>query len=86
MILRNHGLLTAGATIADAFLLMYLLETACQIQVMAQSSGGELLQVPTPIVEGIQAQAEQVTKGLGGALVWPGLLRKLDRRDPSFRE
>jgi len=65
---------------------MYLLETACQIQVMAQSSGGELIQVPTPIVEGIQAQAEQATKGLGGALVWPGLLRKLDRRDPSFRE
>lgn len=86
MILRNHGLLTAGATIADAFLMMYLLETACQIQVMAQSSGGELLQVPALIVEGIQAQADQVTKGLGGALVWPGLLRKLDRRDSSFRE
>ncbi len=86
MILRNHGLLTAGATVADAFLLMYLLETACQIQVMAQSSGGELIQVPAPIVDGIQAQAEQVTKGLGGALVWPGLLRKLDRRDPSFRD
>jgi len=86
MILRNHGLLTASATIADAFLMMYLLETACQIQVMAQSSGGELLLVPAPIVDGIQAQAEQVTKGLGGALVWPGLLRKLDRRDPSFRE
>ena len=86
MILRNHGLLTAGATIADAFLMMYALETACQIQVMAQSSGGELLQVPAPIVAGIQEQAEQVTKGLGGALVWPGLLRKLDRRDSSFRE
>ena len=86
MILRNHGLLTAGATIADAFLMMYVLETACQIQVMAQSSGGELLEVPAPIVAGIQEQAEQVTKGLGGALVWPGLLRKLDRRDSSFRE
>ena len=86
MILRNHGLLTAGATIADAFLMMYVLENACQIQVMAQSSGGELIQVPAPIIAGIQAQAEQVTKGLGGALVWPGLLRKLDRRDPSFRE
>jgi len=86
MILRNHGLLTVGATIADAFLLMYVLETACQIQVMAQSSGGELIQVPSPIVEGIKAQAEQVTKGLGGALVWPGLLRKLDRLDSSFRE
>ena len=86
MILRNHGLLTTGATIADAFLMMYMLETSCQIQVMAQSSGGELLHVPTPIVEGIQAQAEKVTKGLGGSLIWPGLLRKLDRRDASFRD
>jgi len=86
MILRNHGLLTVGGTIADAFLLMYVLETACQIQIMAQSSGGELIQVPSPIVEGVKAQVEQVTKGLGGALVWPGLLRKLDRLDSSFRE
>jgi ribulose-5-phosphate 4-epimerase/fuculose-1-phosphate aldolase len=86
MILRNHGLLTTGVTIGDAFLMMYMLETACQIQVMAQSSGGELIQVPSPIVAGIQAQAEQVTKGLGGALVWPGILRKLDRRDPSYRD
>ncbi len=85
MILRNHGLLTTGATIADAFLMMYLLETACQIQIMAQSSGGELILVAEPVVAGIQAQAEQVTKGLGGALIWPGLLRKLDRRDASFR-
>jgi len=86
MILRNHGLLTTGATVADAFLMMYALETACQIQIMAQSSGGDLIQVPTPVIQGIQAQAEQVTKGLGGALVWPGLLRKLDRRDSSFRD
>jgi ribulose-5-phosphate 4-epimerase/fuculose-1-phosphate aldolase len=86
MILRNHGLLTTGATIADAFLMMYMLETSCQIQVMAQSSGGELLRVPAPIVDGIQAQAEKVTKGLGGSLIWPGLLRKLDRRDASFRD
>jgi len=86
MILRNHGLLTVGGSIADAFLMMYALETSCQIQVMAQSSGGELVQVPAPIVAGIQAQAEQVLKGLGGELVWPGLLRKLDRRDPTFRD
>ena len=86
LMLRNHGLLTTGATIADAFLMMYVFETACQIQVMAQSSGGELVHVPQPIVDGIQAQAEQVTKGLGGQLIWPGLLRKLDRSDPSFRD
>lgn len=86
LILRNHGLLTTGTTIADAFLMMYVLETACQIQVMAQSSGDDLIEVPGPIVEGITAQAEQVTKGLGGQLVWPGLLRKLDRLDASFRD
>ena len=86
LILRNHGLLTTGATIADAFLNMYALETACQTQIMAQSSGGELVMVPQPIVDGILAQAELVTKGLMGQLAWPGLLRKLDRRDPSYRD
>jgi len=86
MILRNHGLLTTGVTIADAFLMMYMLETACQIQLLAQSTGGELIEVPGAIVDGIQAQAEQVTKGQMGTLVWPGLLRKLDRKDPSYRD
>ena len=86
MILRNHGLLTTGPTIPDAFLLMYILETACQIQIMAQSAGEPLLQIAAPILAGIAAQKEEVTKGLGGALVWPGLLRKLDRQNPSFRD
>ena len=86
LILRNHGLLTTGKTIADAFLFMYVLETACQIQLMAQSTGNELIHVPRPIVDGIQAQAEQVTRGMMGDLVWPALLRKLDRTDPSFRD
>lgn len=86
MILRNHGLLTTGATIPDAMLMMYLLETACQIQIMAQSAGGDLIQIKQPIIEGIQAQAQEATKGLGGALIWPGLLRKLDRQDSSFRD
>jgi ribulose-5-phosphate 4-epimerase/fuculose-1-phosphate aldolase len=86
LILRNHGLLTTGATIADAFLMMYVLETACQIQLLAQSTGGDLVSVPAPIVAGIKAQAEQVTRGLGGQLVWPGLIRKLERSDASFRD
>lgn len=86
MILRNHGLLTVGTSIPDAFLLMYALETACQTQLLAQSGGGELVHVPEVIVNGMQAQAEQVLKGLGGQLAWPGLLRKLDRHDPSFRD
>ena len=86
MILRNHGLLTRGSSIADAFLLMYALETACQIQMMAQSSGGPLCEVPEQIVAGIRGQVETVTKGLGGELVWPGLLRRLDRVSPGYRD
>jgi len=86
LILRNHGLLTVGETVADAFLAMYILETSCRIQVLAQSGGEELVEIPEPIVAGIKEQADKVTRGLGGALVWPGLVRKLDRVDPSFRE
>jgi len=84
LMLRNHGLLTAAPTVADAFLAMYLFEAACMIQVRAQSGGGELLQIPGPILAGIQAQATAVTKGLGGALVWPGLLRRLARANPGW--
>jgi len=86
VMLRNHGLLTVGRNAAEAFLYMYALESACRIQVLAQSGGAELNMVPDPILAGIQAQAEVATKGLGGDLVWPGLLRKLDRLDPTYKE
>ncbi len=85
MILRNHGLLVCGATIADAFLRMYVLESACRIQILAQSSGQELALVAAPVLQGIAAQAATVTKGMGADLVFPGLLRKLDRLDPSYK-
>ncbi len=86
LMLRNHGLLTVGRNAAEAFLYMYALESACRIQVMAQSGGSELSLIPGPILAGIQAQAEQATKGMGADIVWPGLLRKLDRVDPSYRD
>jgi len=84
--LRNHGLLTLGTTIADAFLQMYIFEAACMVQVRAQSGGGELIHIARPILDGITAQVQQVTRGLGGGLPWPGLLRRLDRVNPGFRE
>jgi ribulose-5-phosphate 4-epimerase/fuculose-1-phosphate aldolase len=86
LMLRNHGLLTVGATMADAFVYMYLFEAACTIQVRAQSGGKELIPIAAPILEGIRAAAVQVTRGLGGALVWPGLLRKLDRTNPGYQQ
>jgi hypothetical protein len=86
LILRNHGLLTAGSSPADAFLYMYIFESACAIQVRAQSGGQELIRIPEPILGGIRAAASQVTRGLGSSLAWPGLLRKLDRSNPGYRE
>lgn len=85
LILRNHGLLTVGPTIPDAFTFMYALETACQAQIAALSGGAELVPVNEAIVATMQAQVDAVLKGFGGELAWPALLRKLDRRDTSYR-
>jgi ribulose-5-phosphate 4-epimerase/fuculose-1-phosphate aldolase len=85
LILRNHGLLTVGRSIADAFVTMFNLQRACEIQVLAQSGGAELTKVDGRIVSGVKANVEAVTKGGGGALAWPGLLRRLDRIDPSYK-
>jgi ribulose-5-phosphate 4-epimerase/fuculose-1-phosphate aldolase len=83
--LRNHGLLTVGRSVADAFLSMYTFENCCRIQVSAQAGGGDLIPVSQEII-GSAVQASRVqTGGLGGAFVWPALLRKLDRTDPSYR-
>jgi ribulose-5-phosphate 4-epimerase/fuculose-1-phosphate aldolase len=84
LMLRNHGLLTVGATVADAFLSMYLFETVCTIQVRAMAGGSALVHVDPRIVAGAKAQAAAVTRGLGASLTWPGLLRRLDRRLPGY--
>jgi ribulose-5-phosphate 4-epimerase/fuculose-1-phosphate aldolase len=84
LMLRNHGLLTVGATVADAFLAMYLFETVCTIQVRAQSGGGELVSIDPRIVATARQQAREATRGLGARLTWPGLLRRLERRNPGF--
>jgi len=86
MILRNHGTLTVGPSVADAFLAMFVLERACRIQVLAQSGGREVIRVPDAVLAGIAAQGQAATRGLGGQLAWPGLLRKLDRTEPSYRD
>jgi ribulose-5-phosphate 4-epimerase/fuculose-1-phosphate aldolase len=84
--LRNHGLLTVGESIPEAFLFMYFFEAACTIQLRAQATHAELIPIDPRIIAGAGAQAKQVTRNAGGALAWPGLLRKLDRIDPSYRE
>ncbi len=89
LMLRNHGLLTVGKTMADAFLSMYLFESACNIQIRAQAGGAglgsDLIEIDPRIIAGVMEQSKQVTKGLGGDLVWPGLLRKLDKLDAGYK-
>ena len=85
LMLRNHGLLTVGPTIADAFVAMYLFNTACQIQLSAQAGGGELITVAPEIMDTVAEAARTQTGGQGGAFIWPALLRKLDRIDPGYQ-
>ena len=65
LILRNHGLLTCAETVADAFLYMYILQKACEVQIRAQSGGGELIPIPQPIVDGIRAASKEVLRQSG---------------------
>lgn len=84
LMLRNHGLLTVGRSIADAFLNMYIFENTCRIQLDAQA-GGELIYVNPEILQGVAAAVKTVTVGQGANLSWPALLRKLERLDPSYK-
>ena len=83
MILRNHGLLACGRSVAEAFQGMYVLDAACRIQLLAQA-GGALLEVPQAVVDGMPQQSREVTHGQGASLLWPALLRRLDRRLPGY--
>ncbi len=84
MILRNHGLLTVGCSVPDAFLAMYFLETSCQIQISAQA-GGTLSPVPQKVLDGVTSAVRvQQSKGSAADLAWPALLRRLDRLSPGY--
>ncbi|MEE4350024.1 MAG: class II aldolase/adducin family protein [Pacificimonas sp.] len=88
LILRNHGTLTVGETIADAFLRIYFLERACEAQVYMLSAGRENLNTPPQGTEDkVADQTSPQNMGMvSQMLAWPALLRKLDRMDPSFRD
>ena len=84
LILRNHGLLTVGRDIAEAFLFMYFLESACRIQIDAQA-GGEVILIGSAPMEANKNAMKMATGGQSAAnLAWPALLRKLDRENPGY--
>lgn len=84
MLLRNHGTLTVGSSAAAAFLRMFFLERACRMQVMAQA-GGALLECDEAMQSRVGEQAQMGFQAqFGETLIWPGLLRKLDRQLPGY--
>ncbi|PJK29015.1 class II aldolase/adducin family protein [Minwuia thermotolerans] len=85
MILRNHGLLTVGETVAEAFLYMHYMEQACRMQIAAQA-GGKLVTPPKQVQEYVR-QAAMGGFGAGvGQREFAALIRRLDRQDTSWRE
>lgn len=85
LLLPNHGALTLGPTVGDAFMRMYDLQRACEIQLMIQATGAEAIPIAPEIVEGIYKQANVVHSGsTGGQKSWPAMLRKAYRLDPTF--
>jgi ribulose-5-phosphate 4-epimerase/fuculose-1-phosphate aldolase len=86
MIMRNHGLLTVGRTVPEAFNAMHRLELSCRTQLAAMACNSELHGVPAEIVDKTYLNYQPGTRRPFGVLEWPALLRKLDRMDSSYRE
>ncbi|TCK29149.1 ribulose-5-phosphate 4-epimerase/fuculose-1-phosphate aldolase [Ancylobacter aquaticus] len=86
LLLRNHGLLTVGRSVAEAFNLMFYLERACEVQVATLSMGREIVLPPTDVCERVGAQYDQMNFDDGDLqLEWDAHLRMLDAIDPSYR-
>lgn len=93
LILRNHGLLTVGRTVAEAFVNMQRLERACQTQLLTMAAGSPMTRLPADVVKKTFEQLRNApTPAQDGRTVphgereWPAYLRKLDRLDPSYRQ
>jgi ribulose-5-phosphate 4-epimerase/fuculose-1-phosphate aldolase len=89
LILRNHGLLTVGRTVAEAFVLMWRLERACQVQIAAQA-GGRLHVPPNEVCEQSLAMGDDFLTGRGaqalGRLEFDAMVRLIEKKDPSYKD
>jgi len=81
MLLKNHGILTVGRTVGEAFEVLHYLERACEIQVKAQSAGTPLVTPPAEVCERAAGQLAPIN----GVLAWPAMLRLLDEKDPTYK-
>ena len=85
MILRNHGTLAVGTSVAEAFQMIYFLERACAIQVAAMA-GGTSVRTPGEEIQKVVAGQVSSFGDVADRLLWPALLRRLDRQNPGYRE
>ena len=89
LVLRNHGLLTVGRTVAEAFVWMYRAERACRMQLGIQQAGAEIIEVPEGVQQTTIERNRKANSPAGhrpiGRLEWPALLRKLERTDPTYK-
>ena len=88
MFLRNHGTLTVGANVGEAFARMNRIERACRFQLAALTGGAEPNLIPQEVVDYTAQQGREINnagRAAGGKLLWSALVRKLDREDPGYR-
>ena len=88
MLLRNHGTLALGGTVAEAFMRIYFIERACEMQVATlSSSGGAFYETKQSVQDKVaeQGRDEETARQSANLLAWPALLRQLDRLDPSYK-
>ena len=86
MVLRNHGLLVVGPTIPQAFSNIYRAELACKAQLLAMSTGDQIVLPPDEVIAKTNHLYRPEVRRPFGVLEWPALLRKLDRTDPTYRD
>ena len=89
LILRNHGTLTVGATVGEAFARMNRIERACKFQLAALAGGAEPNPIAQEIVDYTARQGRDLSatgRSAGGKLLWAALKRKLDREDPEYHQ
>ena len=88
MILRNHGLLSAGRTVAEAFYFLYTLENACKVQVDVMASGANTVTPGEDARAGIAEYGRPPAEGPGDYVLrsWEALIRMLDRQSSSYKE
>ncbi|HEY9571751.1 MAG TPA: class II aldolase/adducin family protein, partial [Pusillimonas sp.] len=86
LILRNHGALTVGNTVGEAFNWMHRLELSCRSQLAAMAANSPLRPVSPDVLQETWNNYQPGTRRPYGVMEWPALLRKLDRTDPSYRE